>query len=102
MEEHQVKWEWTGIDRVVVNRHGDAVSYAKAIDRYEHAIDVAFLRNDGWSLGAPKHLEEVAYELWFGKWIAYARAPTRFWIDIEAYIPKIARFRPGGYPRRTL
>lgn len=30
--------------------------------------DVIFVRNDGWSLGAPKHLEEVARSQWAGSW----------------------------------
>lgn len=31
--------------------------------------DVVFLRKDGWSLGAPKHLIKYAEELWADEWV---------------------------------
>ena len=55
--------------RVVVDRDGFGVTPARAAREYRITPEVIFVRNDGWSLGAPKELENVARELWRGKWI---------------------------------
>lgn len=70
--------------RVIVDEEGHAVNAMEA--RYEHLEwDVVFLRDDGWTLGAPQHLERVAYETWRGEWIHFARKPWRRWIAIKKY-----------------
>lgn len=38
--------------------------------------DVIFIRNDGWSLGAPKRLESAAHRLWADEWIGFVRRPS--------------------------
>lgn len=60
-----------GPDRVVINEHGEAVPPRVAIRDY--GIDprdcTIFVREDGWSLAAPKRFREVAEELWRDEWV---------------------------------
>ena len=62
----------TGPFRVMIDEH-EAVPSARA--EREHGIrpDVVFIRDDGWSLGAPAHLESAARALWEGSWVAVVR-----------------------------
>lgn len=64
-----------GPTRVVVNEGGNAVPPEQAKSEFGLVPTVIFLRNDGWSLGAPRHLEGTAKKLWKGSWIGIARAP---------------------------
>jgi len=59
-----------GPARVLVGSGGDATTVKNAWDDYRVFPDVIFVRDDGWSLGAPKRLEKVAYELWKDVWVA--------------------------------
>ena len=54
--------------------------------RVEHGItpDVIFIRHDGWSLGAPSHLEADARKMWEGYWIGILRKPNT---EPETIIP---------------
>lgn len=71
--------------RVVVDEQGYAVNVMRARYYYEVERDVVFLRDDGWTLGAPQHLERVAYETWRGEWTHFARKPWKKWIAIRKY-----------------
>lgn len=64
-----------GPDRVVINESGEATTSRRAREDYGILPDVIFIRNDGWSLGAPAHLERVAYEMHQGEWVGYMRTP---------------------------
>lgn len=55
-------------DRVVVATDGSAVSWQQATQDYGIQPDVIFVRNDGWTLGAPNWLRNVAYALWSDCW----------------------------------
>jgi len=57
-----------GPDRVVVDAEGTAMSWKRAAERGIFA-DAIFIRDDGWSLGAPTELAEVAYSLWPREWV---------------------------------
>jgi hypothetical protein len=57
------------IDRVIVSPQGDATTPEKAQTDYNVVPDVVFVRDDGWTLGAPKKWEKVAYDLWKDYWI---------------------------------
>ena len=59
-------------NRIVINAEGDAVPPDQAI-KLGITWDVIFVRNDGWSLGAPHHLAEVANSLWVKEWVAQIR-----------------------------
>lgn len=56
--------------RIVVDRHGSARP-PKLGDRY----DVIFVRDDGWSLGAPKRFRRTAHKLWAGSWVEVIECP---------------------------
>lgn len=55
--------------RVVINEEGEAVPAWMAERDYNIKPDVVFVRDDGWTLGAPKHLAQVAKGLWEGEWV---------------------------------
>lgn len=57
-----------GPDRVVVNRHGEGRPPRLEPDV---PIQVILIRRDGWTLGAPWDLAEVAKRLWVGEWAAF-------------------------------
>lgn len=65
-----------GPTRVIVDDQGTAMSpvRAKYLGRYV-AVDVIFIRNDGWSLGASTDLAEVAERLWPEHWVAIMHGP---------------------------
>lgn len=47
--------------------------------------DIIFIRDDGWSLGAPACLEKSAFHLWKGYWTGFIRMPGTQVIPIEEY-----------------
>lgn len=61
-----------GPHRVVINDEGEAVPQraeaAKGI-----TVDVVFIREDGWTLGAANALAGVAEDQWSDRWIAFMR-----------------------------
>ena len=59
--------------RVVVDAEGHAVLPWRAADYHGVSPDVAFVRDDGWTLGAPAKFEGVAYGLWKEEWVSFAR-----------------------------
>lgn len=63
-----------GPNRVMISLD-EAVPPRRA--REDHGInpDVIFIRGDGWSLGAPAHLETAAERQWADAWVAYIRKP---------------------------
>jgi len=73
-----------GCGRVVVNREGEAWISSRAKDA-GFVPEIIFRRNDGWTLGAPDHLEHVAYGLWEKEWTHFARRGDEFFSRIETY-----------------
>ncbi len=73
------------LDRVVYNFSGDATTPRKAFEVYNVLPEVGFKRNDGWTLGAPRSLELVAFSLWKGDWTHFSR-DGETWIPIEEYL----------------
>jgi len=65
----------SGPSRVLIDATGTAVSSLRA--RRDHGVepDVIFIRNDGWSLGAPWHLFGAAEAMWPDQWIGILRRP---------------------------
>lgn len=47
---------------------------------------VVFIRNDGWTLGAPVHYEKNAFETWSDHWTHFAKLPDGVATPIEEYI----------------
>ena len=62
-----------GPTRVVVDESGRAVSPKRALKDFNVDWRVAFIREDGWSLGAPRRLESVAYDSWSDHWLYFMR-----------------------------
>jgi hypothetical protein len=54
--------------RVVCDHQGYAITYQRA--QREHVpVDVIFVRDDGWTVGAPIALRAVAQNLWKDHWV---------------------------------
>ncbi len=73
-------------ERVLINEEGDGLLYSTARDMGIQ-VDVVFFRFDGWSLGSPKSVEKVAYDLWETQWVSFWR---RGWTErkpISEYKP---------------
>lgn len=63
--------------RVLISEEGEAVSPYRTSEQ----LDVIFVRDDGWSLGAPAVLEHAARSLWAGRWVAVWRVqPNGRWL----------------------
>lgn len=63
-----------GPDRVMVNKDLESVGYLRAFDRGV-TPDIIFIRDDGWTLGAPEKLEQEAYSTWPTQWVGFIRKP---------------------------
>lgn len=74
-----------GPDRVVLNGEGDAVNSFRARESFNTTPDIIFIRKDGWTCGAPKRLENVAFNLWKDQWVGYMRKGDTRATPITAY-----------------
>lgn len=73
-----------GPRRVLVE--GDfAETPQRAREIYDIWPDIVFIRNDGWSLGAPNNLADTAEKLWAGHWIGVLIRPSTEPITMEDY-----------------
>lgn len=68
-----------GPTRVLVHANGLAVRRWKAEQVYGILPSVVYVREDGWSLGAPVELERAAYDLYAEKWVARIDVVTGEW-----------------------
>ena len=64
-----------GPDRVLLDEEGTATSARRAREEHNTSPEVVFVRNDGWCLGAPAHLENAARATWEGRWVARTTPP---------------------------
>jgi len=74
-----------GPDRVMIDPH-EAVTSKRARKEYGILPDVIFIRMDGWSLGAPRHLEHAAYRLWKDEWVYFMRSPEILVHSMDDYV----------------
>jgi hypothetical protein len=65
-----------GPTRVLLDCYGTAVSPQRALNEYGIEPEVIFIREDGWSLGAPRQLQEQARKLWRKEWIGVLWLPN--------------------------
>lgn len=65
--------ERIGPTRVMVNARGVCVDSNKALRSYGVVPDAIFVREDGWSLGAPLRLAAKAKAAWRGRWVLMYR-----------------------------
>jgi len=59
-----------GPSRVVINAEGEATTPERALHDYGVKPAVIYIRNDTWSLGAPRKYDAVAQSMWKDEWIA--------------------------------
>lgn len=59
--------KFEGFNRVVINADGEAVPVNRAVEMGIYP-EIGYRRADGWSLGAPKELQNTAYSQWAGEW----------------------------------
>ena len=74
-------------DRVVINRHGEAVRPETAFHEHGVCASVIFVRGDGWAIGAPLEFEQVAFNLWPSNWREFRRWPAYKVQPISEYEP---------------
>lgn len=74
-----------GPSRVIVSGTGEATTNQQARDRYNVVPDIVFLRGDGWTLGAPKQFETVAYAMWRNEWVGFMRRGDKVATPIARY-----------------
>lgn len=74
--------KFEGFNRVIVNFEGEAWTPSRAA-QIGVLPDVGFMRKDGWSLGAPKELESVAYRMWADEWVYKIEKPQSEWIKLR-------------------
>jgi len=67
-------------DRVVINSQGEAVPPIYALEVHNVVPTVVFVRNDGWTLGAPEEFKQVAHDMWSGLWVAKLTWSGLTWI----------------------
>lgn len=73
--------------RVIVDDGGLGTTPEIAESQYGITPDIVFIRNDGWSLGAPFGFEGIAYRMWSDSWTRFChRGDTQF-TPISKYIP---------------
>lgn len=87
-----------GPSRVMIDPD-EAVPPARAREQYGIIPDVIFIRDDGWSLGAPKGLEGAAFKQWSDSWVAFLRRPATTAKPITDYTESLSR---SGELRRSL
>ena len=59
-----------GPSRVVISVSGEATTPRRAREDHDIFPTTIFIRDDLWSLGAPRQFEQVAYKLWEREWVA--------------------------------
>lgn len=62
--------------KVVVDSEGLGTTLERALKEYNIKPDIIFIRDDGWTLGAPSQFERVAYRMWHDRWVAFIRKPN--------------------------
>lgn len=65
-----------GPSRVIINGDGEATTSRRAREQFGISPDIIFIRDDGWSLAAPRQFEATAYGMWPDKWISFIRRPS--------------------------
>lgn len=75
-----------GPTRVLVNEDGIAVKPRRAREVYDITPDIVFIRDDGWSLGAPKHLADIAEAIWENEWKGVLLRPLSVPITYGEYL----------------
>lgn len=76
-----------GPTRVVISIEGEATTPRTALVEHKIEPSIFFVRNDGWTLGAPEGFRRVAFELWKDQWAGFMR-------DGEDTVHPITEYQP--------
>jgi hypothetical protein len=74
-----------GPGRVVINADGEAITPFRARQEHDVIPSIMFVRQDGWTLGAPQEFEEIAYRMWAEDWIGFTALPNKQFRSINQY-----------------
>ena len=74
-----------GPDRVIVGPEGTATRPRRALEDHGIMPTIIFIRDDGWTLGAPADLEGVAFAMWREEWVAFMRQGATTAVPISQY-----------------
>lgn len=71
--------------RVIVDSEGYGVPPSRAEQQYSITSDIVFKRRgDGWTLGAPKQYESIAFRMWADEWESFSY-DGESWSPISEY-----------------
>lgn len=73
------------VNRVVINNEGEAVNPNRAETDHGITPDIVFIRNDGWTLGAPKQFKDIAYQMWQNDWEYFYNSTNKELHEISEY-----------------
>jgi hypothetical protein len=76
----------SNVNRVVINESGEATTLIRAAMDHGITPAIIFIKDDGWTLGAPKQFAAAAFELWPDCWTHYAQHPDWEIKEIREYI----------------
>ena len=71
------------INRVITDDEGTGQAPRRAAEK-GISPEVVFLRKDGWTLGAPRQYESIAYDMWSDEWTHFSR-DGKTWKPISEY-----------------
>ncbi len=89
-----------GPTRVMVNET-EAISPARAIREHDISPDIVFIRDDGWTLGAPTRLADAARSTWEQKWVAETHLPFREVLTVPR-LRLLSKRARGGQERQSM
>ena len=69
--------------KVIVDKDGQALPPQRAVRFHDVRPAVVFIRKDGWTLGAPVWLIDVALQLWKDEWAAVYRVVAKQLLTYE-------------------
>jgi hypothetical protein len=72
--------------RILLDEHGTA-RRPKPGDRW----DVVYVRDDGWSIAARRHLSAAAKALWPDKWVSLVATPNTYFESYDNGIVSLRR-----------
>ena len=75
--------EFCGFHRILIHENGEAIPPRRAAEDYGLVPVVGYRRKDGWSLGAPVHLQDAALNLWRDEWTHVIHQGERFWKPLD-------------------
>ncbi len=57
----------------------------RALEHGQDMPTVGFMKQDGWTIGAPEYLERVCFDLYAKEWSHFIKMPSNVWHPISEY-----------------